>query len=212
MRNCRAAEDYGYDGGEPVKWVVATSNPGKLREFRAIFDAYGLELISKDEAGVAEDPEETGTTFEENALIKARACAEACGLPTVSDDSGMTVDALGGAPGIYSARYAEPGHRKERVLRELENVPDGERGGAFYCAIACVVPGECEFTVSGECRGTIAHEPAGTGGFGYDPIFCAGIRQDIWRDPGGRQESNIAPCAGVGRAAGKVDRNGVYPC
>ena len=154
-----------------MKWVVATSNPGKLREFRAIFDAYGLELISKDEAGVAEDPEETGTTFEENALIKARACAEACGLPTVSDDSGMTVDALGGAPGIYSARYAEPGHRKERVLRELENVPDGERGGAFYCAIACVVPGECEFTVSGECRGTIAHEPAGTGGVGYDPIF-----------------------------------------
>lgn len=154
-----------------MKWVVATSNPGKLREFRAIFDAYGLELIAKDEAGVLEDPEETGTTFEENALIKARACAAACGLPTVADDSGMTVDALGGAPGIYSARYAEPGHRKERVLRELENVPDEERGGAFYCAIACVIPGVCEFTVSGECRGLIAHEPAGLGGFGYDPIF-----------------------------------------
>ena len=154
-----------------MKWVVATSNPGKLREFRAIFDAYGLELLSKKDLGVTEDPEETGKTFEENALIKARACAAACGLPTVADDSGMTVDALGGAPGIYSARYAEPGHRKERVLRELERVPDSKRGGSFYCAIACVIPGECEFTVHGECRGIIAHESAGTGGFGYDPIF-----------------------------------------
>ena len=154
-----------------MKWVVATSNPGKLREFRAIFDQYGLELISKDEAGVMEDPEENGLTFEENALIKARACAEACGLPTVSDDSGLTVDALDGAPGIFSARYAEPGHRRERVLRELEQVPDEKRGGTFYCAIACVIPGECEFTVSGECRGMIAHESIGTGGFGYDSIF-----------------------------------------
>ena len=154
-----------------MKWVLATSNPGKLREFRAIFDTYGLELISKDEAGITDDPEENGVTFEENALIKARACAAACGLPTIADDSGMTVDALHGAPGIYSARYAEPGHRKERVLRELQNVPDSERGGAFYCAIACVIPGDCTFTVSGECRGMIAHEPVGTGGFGYDPIF-----------------------------------------
>lgn len=154
-----------------MKWVVATSNPGKLREFQAIFEAYGLELISKAEAGVLEDPEEDGTTFEENALIKARACAAACGLPTVSDDSGLSVDALGGAPGIFSARYAEPGHRRERVLSEMRNVPEAERGAAFVCAIACVIPGECEFTVHGECRGIIAHKSVGTGGFGYDPIF-----------------------------------------
>ncbi|MBS7316001.1 MAG: RdgB/HAM1 family non-canonical purine NTP pyrophosphatase [Clostridiaceae bacterium] len=154
-----------------MKWVIASSNPGKLREFRAIFDAYGFELITKAEAGVLDDPEENGTTFEENALIKARACAAACGLPSIADDSGLTVDALGGAPGIYSARYAQPGHRKERVLRELEAVPDKQRGGAFYCAIACVIPGECEFTVSGECRGYLTREVIGTGGFGYDPIF-----------------------------------------
>ncbi len=195
-----------------MKWVLATSNPGKLREFRAIFDAYGLELISKDEAGVTDDPEENGATFEENALIKARACAASCGLPTIADDSGMTVDALHGAPGIYSARYAEPGHRKDRVLRELQNVPDGERGGAFYCAIACVIPGYCAFTVSGECRGVIAREPAGTGGFGYDPIFCPGVRQDVRRDSGGDQKPDIAPGACHGRAAGKAAGNGVHPC
>ena len=154
-----------------MKWVAATSNPGKLREFRAIFEAYGMELMAKDEAGVTEEPEENGTTFAENALIKARACAEVCGLPTLADDSGLTVDALHGAPGIYSARYAEVGHRRERVLRELENVPDEERGAAFVCVIACVIPGKCEFTVEGECRGRIAHENRGTGGFGYDPIF-----------------------------------------
>lgn len=154
-----------------MKWVVATSNPGKLREFRAIFEAYGLELLTKGEAGVTEDPEENGADFSENALIKARACAAASGLPSIADDSGLTVDALGGAPGVYSARYAEPGHRKERVLRELAAVPDEARGAAFVCVIACVIPGKCEFTVEGECRGRIAKEPAGNGGFGYDPIF-----------------------------------------
>ena len=87
-----------------MKWVAATSNAGKLREFREIFAEYGMELISRNEAGVTEEPEETGTTFAENALIKARACAAACGLPTLADDSGLMVDALNGAPGIYSAR------------------------------------------------------------------------------------------------------------
>ena len=157
--------------GAAVKWVVATSNPGKLREFRTIFEEFGLELISMAEAGVTDEPDENGTTFEENALIKARSCAAACGLPTVADDSGLTVDALGGAPGIYSARFAEPGHRRERVLREMKGVPEEERGAGFVCAIACVIPGECEFTVRGECRGRIAHESIGTGGFGYDTIF-----------------------------------------
>lgn len=154
-----------------MKWVVATDNKGKIAEFRAIFHGDGIELITKSEAGFYDEIEENGSTFEENALIKARAGAGATGLPTISDDSGLTVDALGGKPGICSARYAEPGHRKERVLREISEVPDGERGAAFYCAIACVIPGVIEFTVSGECRGYLTRECHGTNGFGYDPIF-----------------------------------------
>jgi XTP/dITP diphosphohydrolase len=153
------------------KWVLATTNAGKLREFRRMFDVLGLELVTMNELGVTDSPEEDGETFEENALIKARACAAACGLPTIADDSGLTVDALGGAPGIHSARFDVPGQRTYRVLREMEDVPDGQRGASYYCAIACVIPGECEFVVAGQCFGEIIREKVGENGFGYDPIF-----------------------------------------
>ena len=154
-----------------MRFVLASHNKGKLAELQEILGELGVEVVLQSDVGLDLEPEETGTTFAENAKIKAQAVMEASGLPAIGDDSGLCVDWLQGAPGIYSARYAEPGHRKERVLRELQNVPDSERGGAFYCAIACVIPGDCTFTVSGECRGMIAHEPVGTGGFGYDPIF-----------------------------------------
>lgn len=154
-------------------YVIATNNPHKLKEIRAILENDRRRFLSMQEAGVHTDPEETGTTFEENALIKARAACAASGLPAMADDSGIAVDALNGGPGVFSARYCE-GSDEDRVhflLKNLENVPDGQRGGRFVSAIACVFPDGTEFTVRGECFGQILREMRGGGGFGYDPVF-----------------------------------------
>lgn len=154
-------------------YVIATNNVHKLKEIRAILENDRRRFISMQEANIHTDPEETGTTFEENALIKARAACKASGLPAMADDSGIAVDALGGAPGIHSARYCE-GSDEDRVyflLKNMENVPDGQRGGRFVSSIACVFPDGTEFTVQGECFGEILREMRGQGGFGYDPVF-----------------------------------------
>ncbi|MBQ1705033.1 MAG: RdgB/HAM1 family non-canonical purine NTP pyrophosphatase [Clostridia bacterium] len=154
-------------------YVIATNNEHKLKEIRAILETDKRKFLSMREAGIHTDPEETGTTFEENALIKARAACAASGLPAMADDSGIAVDALNGGPGIFSARYCE-GSDEDRVhflLKNLENVPDGQRGGRFVSAIACVFPDGTEFTVRGECFGQILREMRGAGGFGYDPVF-----------------------------------------
>ena len=154
-------------------YVIATNNEHKLKEIRAILETDQRKFFSMREAGIHTDPEETGTTFEENALIKARAACAASGLPAMADDSGIAVDALNGGPGIFSARYCE-GSDEDRVhflLKNLENVPDGQRGGRFVSAIACVFPDGTEFTVRGECFGQILREMRGAGGFGYDPVF-----------------------------------------
>lgn len=154
-------------------YVIATNNEHKLKEIRAILETDKRKFLSMREAGIHTDPEETGTTFEENALIKARAACAASGLPAMADDSGIAVDALNGGPGIFSARYCE-GSDEDRVhflLKNLENVPDGQRGGRFVSAIACVFPNGTEFTVRGECFGQILREMRGAGGFGYDPVF-----------------------------------------
>ncbi len=154
-------------------YVIATNNEHKLKEIRAILETDKRKFLSIREAGIHTDPEETGTTFEENALIKARAACAASGLPAMADDSGIAVDALNGGPGIFSARYCE-GSDEDRVhflLKNLENVPDGQRGGRFVSAIACVFPDGTEFTVRGECFGQILREMRGAGGFGYDPVF-----------------------------------------
>lgn len=154
-------------------YVIATNNEHKLKEIRAILETDKRKFFSMREAGIHTDPEETGTTFEENALIKARAACAASGLPAMADDSGIAVDALNGGPGIFSARYCE-GSDEDRVhflLKNLENVPDGQRGGRFVSAIACVFPDGTEFTVRGECFGQILREMRGAGGFGYDPVF-----------------------------------------
>lgn len=158
-----------------MKWIIATNNKSKVIEFHKILPPLGIEAQSLSEAGVSLEVEETGTTFEENALLKARACCAKTGLPAIADDSGLVVDALGGAPGIYSARYAPTDAQcKERVLREMEAVPDGEaRHARFVCVIACVLPDGREFTVRGECHGQIAREERGENGFGYDPLFYA---------------------------------------
>ena len=154
-------------------YVIATNNAHKLQEIRDILETDRRRFLSMKEAGIHTDPEETGSTFEENALIKARAACKAAGMPALADDSGLEVDALNGAPGIRSARYCE-GSDQDRVdflLHNLQGVPAEQRGAQFVSCIACVYPDGTEFVVRGICRGVILNENHGSGGFGYDPVF-----------------------------------------
>ncbi|GAA0898582.1 RdgB/HAM1 family non-canonical purine NTP pyrophosphatase [Pseudonocardia zijingensis] len=158
-----------------MKVLLATRNAGKLVELRRMLDGVPLEVLGL--ADVPEFPEapETGATFAENALAKARDAAAATGLPSVADDSGLTVDALNGMPGVLSARWAgrhgDDAANLELLLGQLEDVPDERRRAAFVCAAALVVPGGAETVVHGEWTGRIVRAPRGTNGFGYDPIF-----------------------------------------
>ena len=154
-----------------MKFVLASHNKKKLRELGDILGALGIEIVPLPED--APEPEETGDTFEANAQIKARAAAEFTGLPAIADDSGLCVDALNGAPGVYSARYSGGGddENNAKLLRELENVPEEARTARFVCVIACVLPDGETSTVRGACEGVIARELCGDGGFGYDPLF-----------------------------------------
>ncbi|MDR0248488.1 MAG: RdgB/HAM1 family non-canonical purine NTP pyrophosphatase [Oscillospiraceae bacterium] len=149
-----------------MKVVIATHNPGKLRELQALLAPCGCEAVM---SRMETPPEETGGSFEENALIKARAECLFAGLPAIADDSGLCVRALGGAPGVRSARFAPPGERRKTLLRMMEGVTD--RHACFVCCAALVLPGGREITARGECEGAIAHASAGEGGFGYDSIF-----------------------------------------
>ena len=156
--------------------VLASSNPGKLRELAALLAPLRLELLSQADLGIAA-PEETGTTFRENALLKARHAAQHAALPALADDSGLEVDALGGRPGVHSARYAGAGASDtanlERLLQELQATPDGERTARYQCVIACVHRADDPqpLIATGTWAGHIVREPAGSGGFGYDPVF-----------------------------------------
>lgn len=159
----------------PDKVVMASSNAGKLREISRILGDLDIAVIPQSDFGVS-DADETGTTFAENALIKARHAAEATGLAAIADDSGLSVDALNGRPGVYSARYSGPDADDEKnidkLLAELDGVPEPERGAAFHCAVCFVVPGAGEPLIAeAEWRGLILRERVGSGGFGYDPIF-----------------------------------------
>jgi XTP/dITP diphosphohydrolase len=157
------------------KIIFATGNQGKLREIRMILEGTGLEIISMKEAGVTGDIEENGTTFKENALIKAKAVCSMTGMPALADDSGLVIDALGGEPGIHSARYL--GHdtsydiKNNDLIRRLEGVPDEKRSARFVCAIACALPDGRTFTEEAAMEGRIGYEIRGENGFGYDPIF-----------------------------------------
>ena len=156
------------------RFVLASHNAGKLAEMRDILGELGIEVLSQQEAGVDVDPEETGVTFEENAVIKAKAVMEASGLPAVADDSGLMVDALGGAPGVYSARFGgshdlPDSYRNEYLLKKLENTE--QRGAKYVSVIAVAYPDGRVITARGECHGEIAREYKGCGGFGYDPLF-----------------------------------------
>lgn len=159
-----------------MKFIIATNNKKKLRELSAILETLGVEAVSLAEAGVESDVEETGTTFEENSRLKAVAAMEKSGLPAIADDSGLEVDALGGEPGIYSARYggdlcADDKERYEYLLKNMENVPDGKRTARFVSVITCTFPDGREVVARGEIEGEILRAPVGDGGFGYDPIF-----------------------------------------
>lgn len=158
------------------KVVLATGNPGKVREMADLLAAFGLDIVAQTELGV-ESAEETGLTFIENAILKARHAAAITGLPAIADDSGLAVDALGGAPGIYSARYAgEDASDRQNLLKllaALENVPDDKRQAQFHCVLVYLRHAEdaTPLVFHGSWQGEITRSAVGEGGFGYDPIF-----------------------------------------
>jgi XTP/dITP diphosphohydrolase len=176
----------------PRRLLVATRSVHKLRELRELLSLDHTELVSLDELGVEGDPIESGATFETNAAIKARFGLRAAGLPTLADDSGLEVDALGGGPGVRTRRYAgedaTDADNNAKLLAELDGVPAGRRGARYVCVLALALPGDTgprggvpPILTRGTCRGRIATTPSGTGGFGYDPIF-----EPASEPPGGR--------------------------
>ena len=156
-----------------MRFVLATHNPGKLQEMGEILRDLGVEVVSPAALGIPVDVEETGTTFLENALLKAKAICRAANLPAIADDSGLCVDALNGAPGVYSARYGGEGLDDRGRCMLLLNSMRGAttRAAHFSCAVACVFPNGDTLTTEGRCDGSIAYAPLGDGGFGYDPVF-----------------------------------------
>lgn len=176
------------------KFVLATHNPGKLAEMKEILSGLGVEVLSPAEAGVEVDVEETGTTFTENAMLKAKAICAAAGLPAIADDSGLCVDALNGGPGVYSARYGGEGlDDRKRCLLLLRNLRgQGTRAAHFSCAVACAFPNGDTLTAEGRCDGAIAFAPIGDGGFGYDPVFLVPERGKTFGQLSAEEKSAIS--------------------
>ena len=157
-----------------MKVILASKNPHKLTELSVILSQHGFEIALESEYGLDIDVDETGTTFEENSLLKAEAVMKASGLPVLADDSGLMVDALNGAPGVYSARYghkSSDGERTAFLLENMKDVPDGKRTAKFVCVITCLWPDGRKIVARGECPGVITREVHGENGFGYDPVF-----------------------------------------
>ena len=166
--------------------VIATNNQGKLREFQQLLDGCGFELVTPRQLGVNFDPEETGSTFAENARLKAAEAARLTGMLALADDSGLEVDHLGGRPGIFSARYAggdrtaddmDEAEQCRVVLAEMAGVPEEQRTARFRCVIAIATPAGAVRYAEGVFEGRIGHEPRGVNGFGYDPIFVVAGRE-----------------------------------
>ncbi|MDD6643096.1 MAG: XTP/dITP diphosphatase [Faecousia sp.] len=159
-----------------MKIVLASNNAHKLQELRAILTTLGMEVVAQRDMGITVEPNENGTTFEENSYIKAKTIMDCCGLPTIADDSGLMVDALDGAPGVYSARFGgehckSDRDRLEYLLELMQEVPDERRTARFVSVITLLTPDGKKIVARGECPGTILHEPKGENGFGYDPVF-----------------------------------------
>lgn len=161
-----------------MKLILATNNQHKLTEFRRVLDPLGVTVISQNEAGISIDVEETGKTFEENAKLKADAIYQLTGLPTVADDSGLEVDILDNAPGVYTARYAgenaTDADRYNKLLGEMKAVKDADRTARFVCVLHYIDSDGVGHSMRGECFGKIGYEPKGENGFGYDPVFMVG--------------------------------------
>ena len=173
-----------------MKVVLASKNKHKLVEIGQITKKFDMELVLESDLGVDIDVEETGTTFEENSFLKANAVMQATGLPALADDSGIAVDALNGEPGIYSARYGfddtlDDAGRVQLLLKNMENVPDGQRQAKFVCVITLVTPDGKTIQARGEVHGEVLREVRGEGGFGYDPIF--------YYPPFGKTLAQVAP-------------------
>ena len=162
-------------GDSRKRLIIASNNAGKIREFRELLRPFGFEVVSMRDAGFTDEIIEDGDTFEENAHIKARAVWEATKTPTIADDSGLEIDFLDGAPGVYSARYAGEGAddkaRCQKVLDEMHGVARELRDARFVCSIYFIYAEDDEYSVNGEVRGYIGEKPQGKNGFGYDPIF-----------------------------------------
>ncbi len=155
--------------------LIATKNQGKMREYRDLLAHLPIEILSLTDVGIDAEVEETGATFAENAILKARTYAQLSGLLTWADDSGLAVDALDGWPGVHSARHAglhaTDATRIDILLKRLASTPPEQRGAAFHCVVAIAAPTGSTWTAEGVCRGVILERPLGSGGFGYDPIF-----------------------------------------
>lgn len=157
-----------------MDFVIATHNKNKIEEFRRILEPLSINIVT----AALNEVEETGSTFSENAFLKAEAACRETGKPAIADDSGLMVEALGGAPGVYSARYAGEGASSEdcikKLLCNLKDVPEGKRSAKFVCSICCLFPDGRKITAQGECQGEITFSESGRDGFGYDPVFLVG--------------------------------------
>jgi XTP/dITP diphosphohydrolase len=183
--------------------LIATHNPGKLREFAAIFAGLGLTLRTLDDLGITEDVEETGATFEENARLKAEGYLALSGMPTLADDSGLEVAALNGDPGVYSARYGgvKGAAQLQYLLDQMQDVPWHQRLARFVCVIALARPGHPTQFVQGTLSGVIELAPRGSGGFGYDPLFYLLDYDQTLAELPAAQKNQISHRAEAARAA-----------
>lgn len=177
-----------------MKFVLASKNPHKLGEIQKILGEFGIEVVLESDVGVDLEVEETGTTFEENAALKAVAVMKATGLPAIADDSGLCVDALNGAPGVYSARYGGEGlddqGRYQLLLQAMQGQTD--RRCKFVSCVCCAFPGSDTITARGECHGTLAYAPQGDNGFGYDPIFFVPSMRKTFAQLTGEEKNAIS--------------------
>ena len=196
-----------------MKLVLASKNEHKLRELRNILGEYGLEVALQSEYGLDLDVEETGTTFEENSFLKAQAVMEASGMPAIADDSGVMVDALGGEPGVYSARYGGRQTDLDRTMYLLENmkdVPAEKRTAQFVSVITCVFPDGRKIVARGECPGTILFELRGNGGFGYDPVFYVEQLGKTYAELTDEEKNSVSHRARALEEFSRKYREGIY--
>jgi XTP/dITP diphosphohydrolase len=188
----------------PRRLVLATANPGKTAELAELLREWGtIDVLDLACFPGLSCPEERGTTYTENAVAKASAVAAATGLPALADDSGLEVDALDGAPGVYSARYAGPGERVAKLLAQVAHVPAHRRSARFRCVVAIAWPGVGVETAEGECQGRLAIAPSGSGGFGYDPVFVSDDLGRTFGDATAAEKQRVSHRARAVRALGE---------